>query len=165
MAPLQDNVSYTEGDGEGGLHDADGSKHEDERKIHDDGIGEGEPRQKKRSNYNSNNKKKRSRLSDSKSRKRCIIPEAQVIQGYDECAYISDHEEEEREYLPLSRPSRNADFVDNRLQQDEDPRHEIRAEVLKNDAPLLFKYRNGGSRHHNGSRRCHCFDCLCLLNL
>ena len=113
---------------------------------------------------NNNNNSNGSNIEKSKRRRRnkpnnprcIIIPEARVIQEYNEHAYISEHEEDEREYLPPAVRRRSGHVVAYGLRQES--RHQVEVEV-KNDASALSKVTYGHGRKHNARSRCHCFDC------
>jgi hypothetical protein len=133
-----------------------GSEPESDRKIA--GAAEDRPRRKRSGNSNSRNNGKRSqkpkrRRLYNNPHPRDIIPEARVIQGYNECAYISEHEDDERELLPTP-VQRIGEVVEYRLRQDI-PQPQ---EGANNNASVSFKAANGGGRRH--SARCHCFSCF-----
>lgn len=143
-----------------------GRKSENDRKIAGAGAGaeEGKPRQRRSDNNHdigngngSQQQPKRRRLCN-KPRSRCIIPEARVIQGYDEYAYISDHEEDEseREYLP--RPVRRRVEVVRVTSRHQIPQPQ---EEVKNDGFFLFKLKaaNDDGLRHGARARCFCFNC------
>ena len=130
---------------------------------------------KRSQNRNKKRKTKRRRLDINikpSSRSRCVIPEARVNQGYNECAYISGHEheedEEEMEYLPR-RVRRSGVVMHMSLRH----RHDIPQpqpqpqDGLQNQniASSLIETANGsGSRLHlrrslSRSARCYCFNC------
>mmetsp|Transcript_3942 Transcript_3942/g.6062 ORF Transcript_3942/g.6062 Transcript_3942/m.6062 type:complete len:162 (+) Transcript_3942:81-566(+) len=124
------------------------------------GAEEGMPRRSRRHSDNNPNNGNRSRQPkrNFKPHSRCIIPEARVIQGYDECAYISEHEEDEseREYLP--RPIRRRIEVVQFSSRHEIPQPQEEVKV-KNNASFLSKFKaakGDGLRH---SARCFCFNC------
>lgn len=105
----------------------------------------------------SNIEKSKRRRRNKPNNPRCIIiPEARVIQEYNEHAYISEHEEDEREYLPPAVRRRSGHEVAYGLRQES--RHQVEVEV-KNDASALSKVTYGHGRKHNARSRCHCFDC------
>jgi len=83
-----------------------------------------------------------------------IIPEARVIQAYNECAYISDYEEDERECLPL--PIRRSGDVVRYSLQEEIRHHQV--EEVKNDSSSTFSKTDVGDRQQRNTR-CLCFDC------
>ncbi|KAL7428553.1 hypothetical protein ACHAXM_001308 [Skeletonema potamos] len=85
---------------------------------------------------------------------RFIIPEARVIQAYNECAYISDYEEDERECLPL--PIRRSGEVVRYSLQEEIRHHQV--EEVKNDSSSTFSKTDVGDRQQRNTR-CLCFDC------
>ena len=101
-------------------------------------------------------KTKRRRRNKPNNPRCIIIPEARVIQEYNEHAYISEHEEDEREYLPPAVRRRSGHVVAYGLRQES--RHQVEVEV-KNDASALSKVTYGHGRKHNARSRCHCFDC------
>ena len=110
-------------------------------------------------------KRRRLRIKPS-SRSRCVIPEAKVIQGDNERAYISEEEqeedEEEMEYLPR-RVRRSGGAVQLSLRR----KHEIPQPQPQDGVEncSLIKPVNGrGSGLHlrrspSHSARCYCFDC------
>lgn len=133
------------------------SETENDRKI--SGAEEGKPRQRRTDNNHINGNRsqqqpKRRRLSN-KPHSRCIIPEARVIQGYDEYAYISEHEEDEseREYLPRSTRRRVEVQVSSR---NEIPQPQ---EEAKNDDSFLFKFKAANKDALRHGARCFCFNC------
>ena len=127
-----------EGDGSCNGHDRTASK------IEPYGVGptakakKGAARQKKFSRSKQNDKCRKI------SKRRCIIPEARVIQAYNERAYIydSENDEDEREY-----PNKAIMTV---------------AVPLWMQQKIKNKSSNGGDgkSHHGHTRaRCYCFDC------
>eukprot|EP00984_Skeletonema_dohrnii_P002509 scaffold872_cov119-Skeletonema_dohrnii-CCMP3373.AAC.5 len=91
------------------------------------------------------------------------IPAAHFIQGYNECAYICEHEEDEneREYLPTAA-RRRGDVV-YRLQLQQQQQQQIwqqqqqratKVEEAKDDASALSVF---AGKKLNAS--CHCFNC------
>ena len=94
-------------------------------------------------------------------------PAPRFIQAYDEYAYISDHEEEEREYLPKAKATRrrgggNVVVVQKLQQQQQIQRYEqgqeqesaAKIEETKNEASALSIF---AGRKRNA--RCYCFNC------
>jgi hypothetical protein len=100
-------------------------------------------------NHNRNNGQQESRRP-----RGIIIPEARVIQAYNECAYISDYEEDERECLPL--PIRRSGEVVRYSLQEEIRHHQV--EEVKNDSSSTFSKTDVGDRQQRNTR-CLCFDC------
>jgi hypothetical protein len=99
----------------------------------------------------------------SRHNRRVPVPEARVVQEYNEYAYVSDseHEENEREYLPRAirrRTGGEVKVVKDRIRQLLE-REEMENEV-KNDASASSeaKFVFSGLQRHAKSK-CHCFDC------
>ncbi len=138
------------------LEDGEGSnKSENDRAGAEEGMSR---RSRRRSDNNPNNGNRSRQPKRYKPRSRCIIPEARVIQGYDECAYISEHEEDEseREYLP--RPIRRRIEVMQFSSRHEIPQPQEEVKV-KDNASFVSKFKaakGDGLRH---SVRCFCFNC------
>ena len=114
---------------------------------------------KERCNDGKGNKRPSLRLSGIKQpRQRVIIPEARVVQAYDECAFISD-DESEREYLPLrgfTRKSRWNNGNDmNKGHPPQGSQQGMRHMVMETNATN----NNGGFFKSHGAK-CYCFNCL-----
>eukprot|EP00984_Skeletonema_dohrnii_P014655 scaffold6171_cov83-Skeletonema_dohrnii-CCMP3373.AAC.1 len=118
---------------------------------------EGAPRKShKRSGSKRNDINKVSKVLKLKRRrrnkplKRCIIPEARVIQAYNERAYISEHEHDgdngEYQAQAVICTVRVPEWLQQKIQQ-------RRQKKMKNMAN-----KNGGGKSHRA--RCHCFDCF-----
>jgi len=118
---------------------------------------EGAPRKShKRSGSKRNDINKVSKVLKLKRRrrnkplKRCIIPEARVIQAYNERAYISEHEHDgdNGEYQAKATicTVRVPEWLQQKIQQ-------RKQKKMKNMAN-----KNGGGKSHRA--RCHCFDCF-----
>jgi len=114
-----------------------------------------EPKPKRRNNNNSHPRPRHNR--------RVPVPEARVVQEYNEYAYVSDseHEENEREYLPRAirrRRGGEVKVVKDRIRQLLE-QEEMENEV-KNDASASSeaKFVFAGLQRHAKSK-CHCFDC------
>lgn len=96
---------------------------------------------------------KRRRLNKPSSRSRCIIPEARVIQAYNERAYISGSEHDDNKVG--ANGGANASVADvpewllQKIQQQKEEKVEGKANI------------NGieRSRHMHYVVGCHCFDC------
>jgi hypothetical protein len=110
-----------------------------------------------RNNSNEDDKSKRRRRNNSRPRRYIIIPEARVIQEYNECAYISESEVNEREYLPTA-VRRGGGAVTDRLRQEVRQQDQMKNKEVKNDALASSKFAFAG-RHRKRHGKCHCFDC------
>lgn len=95
-------------------------------------------------------------------------PAARVIQEYNEYACISDHEEEEREYLPKAKATRRRGEGNvvgvHKLQQQQQIQQIQRQEQGQESAAKVEEAKNEASalsifagRKRNA--RCYCFNC------
>jgi len=89
------------------------------------------------------------------------LPEARLIQENNEWAYISEREEDEKEYLPMATRRRGNGEVVRRLHQQQqqqiwqqEQQWATKIEDAKNDASALSMF---AAKKRNA--RCHCFNC------
>lgn len=111
---------------------------------------EGVHRQKRSGNVNvskiSISKSKFRRCNKLHLRPRIIIPEARVIQAYNERAYISE-DEDGREHPPMPKAIMTVSAME-----------WLRQKIQQKQKKLKNNDSNGKPHHHHHSR-CHCFDC------
>ncbi len=99
---------------------------------------------------------KRRRLNKPRPRPGFIIPEARVVQAFNERAYIYDSEHEDDTDNGKFAIEANAtgtvavpDWLKQKIQQ-----RRLKEENMKNNTR-----NNGGGKSRHTHRRCHCFDC------
>lgn len=121
------------------------------------------------SRLNNNGRPKKRRRKHGNLRRVINIPEARVDQGQDEYAYISEHEENERELLPITtrrsyltniKPFNVGAIADEAWQSQVEQEEEEKTGNNASTRKIGIKLPRGNGRGVGGGRkRCYCFNC------
>ena len=122
-----------------------------------------------RSRQNNNGHPKKRRRKHRNLRRVINIPEACVVQVLDEYAYISEHEENERELLPMTsrrshrtsiKPFNVGAIADEAWRRQVEQEEEEETGNNASTRKIGIKLPEGNGRGVGGGRkRCYCFNC------